>query len=133
DALAGIKKVVFDDKACTQQELLDAMRVDWEGHEALRERFLAAPKFGNDDDYVDLIAAEIATRFSAFVRGYEHDLPAPMHPAMFCHVFNVWSVTTGALPCGRKRGEPIGDSHGSVQPQQRHVWPHPWDPSLLLL
>jgi pyruvate-formate lyase len=114
DALAGIKKVIFEDKACTQQELLDALTVDWEGHDALRERFLAAPKFGNDDDYVDQIAAEIARRFSAFVRSFDHNLPAPIHPALFCHVFNVWSVTTGALPCGRKRGEPIGEHFSPV-------------------
>ena len=59
DGLAGIKKLVFDDQFCTAEELLQAIRDNWDGHENLRKLALAAPKFGNDDPYVDEIAAEI--------------------------------------------------------------------------
>ena len=74
DSLAAVKKVIFEDRICTAEELLQALTDDWEGHERLRQRFLAAPKFGNDDDYVDSIDVEIVRRFSDFVYGYDGQL-----------------------------------------------------------
>ena len=50
DSLAAIEKVVFCDKEATLTELADAMRCNFEGYEALREKLLAAPKYGNNDD-----------------------------------------------------------------------------------
>ncbi|MHC4561874.1 MAG: pyruvate formate lyase family protein [Planctomycetota bacterium] len=114
DGLAAIKKVVFDDKACAPAELLDALRDDWEGHEALRKQFQAAPKFGNDDEYVDEIAAELVRRFDAEVRGFEHDLGYPVFPALFCHTFNLISMTVNATPDGRKRGDAVAEHFSPV-------------------
>jgi len=109
DSLAAIKKVIFEDRICTAEELLQALTDDWEGHERLRQRFLAAPKFGNDDDYVDAIAVEIVRRFSDFVYGYDGQLGYPIAPALFFHTFNLESMSTGATPDGRKRGEPMAE------------------------
>ncbi len=62
DTIAAIKKVVFDDKKCTMAELMDACANNWEGREDLRELCLSAPKYGNDDDYVDEIYDELSTQ-----------------------------------------------------------------------
>lgn len=109
DSLAAIKKAIFEDRICTANQLLQALTDDWEGHERLRQRFLAAPKFGNDDDYVDSIAVEIVRRFSDFVYGYDGQLGYPIAPALFFHTFNLESMSTGATPDGRKRGEPMAE------------------------
>lgn len=55
DSLAAIKYLVFDTKQVTMSELLEALSVNWEGKEELRYMCLNAPKYGNDDDYVDNI------------------------------------------------------------------------------
>ena len=57
DSLAAIKKCVFGDKTVTNQELWDALQNDFEGGEGRRVQnlLLAAPKYGNDDDYVDTL------------------------------------------------------------------------------
>ena len=57
DALAAIKKFVFDDKKYSGAELLSALKSNWEGREALRSEIIATtPSYGNDDPYVDELA-----------------------------------------------------------------------------
>jgi pyruvate-formate lyase len=60
DSLAALKRLVFDERVCDLPTVLDALDHNWEGHEALRERALAAPKFGNADPEVDAIARDVA-------------------------------------------------------------------------
>ena len=104
DGLAAIKKVIFEDGACTPAEMLAALEADWDGYEALRRQCLAAPKFGNDDAYVDDIVVEIVNRFDRIVREYPHNLNHPIYPALFCHEFNLISMAVSATPDGRRRG-----------------------------
>lgn len=68
DALAAIKKMVFEDKKVTMAELLDALKNNWKGAEKLRAMLMnAVPKFGNDNDYVDEIAVRLLHDFETRV------------------------------------------------------------------
>ena len=58
DGLAAIQKLVFDDKKYTMDQLLNALTMNWQGLEEVRQDFLNAPKYGNDDDYADSWAAK---------------------------------------------------------------------------
>jgi pyruvate-formate lyase len=59
DSLAVIKKVVFEEKRVSLEELVDALRNDWKGQERLRQYCLnKVPKYGNDDDYADSIGVD---------------------------------------------------------------------------
>jgi len=53
NSLAAIQRLVFDEKKYTMAELLRALDANWSGHEAMRQDFLNAPKYGNDDDFAD--------------------------------------------------------------------------------
>lgn len=54
DSLAVIHKLIYLDKKVTWDELLTALKDNWEGHEALRQLCVnGVPKYGNDDDYAD--------------------------------------------------------------------------------
>ena len=60
DALAVIKKFVFEDQSVSMAQLIEALAANWEGYELLRLRAIKkVPKFGNDDDYVDQIASRL--------------------------------------------------------------------------
>lgn len=60
DSLLAIKYLVFDTKHCTMQELLQALRDNWNGHELLQARAkFRAPKYGRDDDGADAIARRV--------------------------------------------------------------------------
>ena len=114
DALAALKEVVFEERFCTPPEMLAALRADFGGHEALRQRCLAAPKFGNDEDYVDLIAADIADRFCDRVTARPNRTGKPFWPTLFNHVFNDHAKMVGATPDGRRWGDPIGEHFSPV-------------------
>ena len=107
DALAAIKKVVFDERFCTMAELLEALRANFEGFEYLRQKLLSAPKFGNDDDYVDCIAADIAKRFCERVSSFITPNGKPIWPGIYNIDFNMFAKIVGATPDGRRWKDPI--------------------------
>lgn len=68
DAIAAIDTLVNQEKQLDIETLMDALRCNFEGKEDIRQILLKkAPKYGNDNAYVDGIAADI-------VRHYAHNL-----------------------------------------------------------
>lgn len=60
DSVAAIKKVVFEDRAATLEEVCAACMQNFVGYEDLRTKLQAAPKYGNDDrHFADAIAADL--------------------------------------------------------------------------
>ena len=55
NSMVAIKKLIYDEQKYTMPQLVTALRANWEGHETMRQDFLNAPKWGNDDDYADTI------------------------------------------------------------------------------
>jgi formate C-acetyltransferase len=110
DSLAAIKKLVYDEKKMTMAELLGAIEKNFEGYESLREEMLRAPKFGNDDDYVDEIVAWVMKTYCDEVIKHKNTRGGHLIPYQNPLV---WYVRTGrlvgALPSGRKSGEPLSD------------------------
>jgi len=112
DSLAAIKKLVFDDKELTMKQFIDILDKNWEGHEDLRQRVITEiPKFGNDDDYVDLLAKEVHERSEAVYQEFTDE-----HGAKWRGDGSGVSATYGlapgtpATPDGRKDGEPFADA-----------------------
>jgi len=61
DSLAAIKKCVFEDKLFSPTKLWEALVSDFQGEEGKRIQnalINIAPKYGNDDDYIDLLLKE---------------------------------------------------------------------------
>jgi formate C-acetyltransferase len=60
DSLLAVKYLVFDQKACSMEELLAALRANWAGHESLQAKAMfKAPKYGRDDDKADEMARAV--------------------------------------------------------------------------
>lgn len=61
NSLAAIKRLVFEEKKITKAQLLDALETDFGNKEGEKIRQLllnTAPKYGNDDEYVDQLLKE---------------------------------------------------------------------------
>ena len=110
NSLAVIKKLVFEDKAATMAELDAALAANWEGFEELRAKAQAVPKYGNDDDYVDQIAIEIANWYYREIHQYKDVFGSPFNTA-FMGISNYIPMgrVLAATPCGRKNGEPSSE------------------------
>lgn len=115
NSLAAIKKLVFEDKVCTMDEILDAMDKNWEGYEELRKQAQNAPKYGNDDDFVDDIAQRISNHFYEETHKYTDIYGNPFTSAfMGISNFIPTGRIIGATACGRKAGEPISEGVSPV-------------------
>ncbi|MGB9597140.1 MAG: pyruvate formate lyase family protein, partial [Candidatus Poribacteria bacterium] len=117
DSLAVIKKLVFDEKRLSLMDIISAIRDNFEGKEALRQMLLnEAPKYGNDDDFVDSIVVEVCRHFCKELEKYQNPRCGKYHAHLFSFVAAVGGgANTGALPDGRKAREPVANS---LAPQQ---------------
>jgi len=117
DSLAAIKKYVFDEKKYTMRELLTALDADWEGYEDMRRDFLNAPKYGNNDDSVDLLVAEVYKFFSDTCYSMPNAYGGTVVPnAISISAHQPGGAAVGATPDGRKGGEILADA--SLSPEQ---------------
>lgn len=106
DGLAALKKLVYEEGAVSRKELVEALRSDFEGRERLRLMLLnRAPKFGNDDEYVDSIAAELVEHLSAEVSRHGNPRGGRYILGLFSYGMYIGhGLVTGATPDGRKAG-----------------------------
>ncbi|MFX0002472.1 MAG: pyruvate formate lyase family protein [Candidatus Hermodarchaeota archaeon] len=116
DSFAAIKKLVFEEKKVTMSELIDALRKNWRGkYKDLRKLFIDAPKFGNDDDYVDSISRRLGKMIMEETMKCKTNLGTPCIPdGTVASAF--WFLGKGceATPDGRKARETLHD--GSISP-----------------
>lgn len=107
DSLLAVKKLVFEDRKVSMEEVLEALRANFEGHEPLRQLLLnKAPKYGNDDPYADEIAARVSRFWSEAVVRYTSPFTGRRYRAGYLS-WNYWvayAPKTAATPDGRKRG-----------------------------
>jgi formate C-acetyltransferase len=73
DSLAAIKKLVFEDKKLTMEEVMEALKTDFEGHEDVREMLRNAPAYGNNDHYADAIAKELDRITQVYAEKYSEE------------------------------------------------------------
>jgi formate C-acetyltransferase len=107
DSLLAVKYLVYDTKTCTMDELIQALRDNWEGHEVLRARAKnKAPKYGRDDRGADELARRFMEFWSAEVMNYRTPSGHVYRGGMLS--WNYW-VSDGYILCaspdGRKRGQ----------------------------
>lgn len=115
DSMAAIKRLVFDDKACSLSELKKALDANWNGYEQLRTRCLAAPKYGNDDDYADMIAADILD-YTEIQSNQHKTLYAHLIHGTLSQSFNTpLGEMIAATPNGRLAYSPLSDGMSPSQ------------------
>ncbi len=115
NSMAAVKKLVFDDQKYTMAEMVDGVNANFEGYEQLRQDCINAPKYGNDDDYVDNIAAELIDWTEALHKKQQM-LYAPMtHGTLSISNNTPYGEITAATPDGRLAGTPLSDGISPAQ------------------
>ena len=117
NSLLAVRRLVYEDQALPMVGLVHALRDNFRGHEEVRAWCRRLPKYGNDQEEVDGIAAEVAGH------AFEHVLRQRIWNGdgyyAFCasapgaHV--MFGKTTGATPDGRLAGTPLANSVGAMQ------------------
>ncbi len=121
DALTAIRYHVFDQGTVTMEELLAALRADFEGHERLRQTLLhRTPKYGNDDDYADGVMQDAFEAYFRAIDGRPNTRGGTYHINLLPTTVHVYfGSVTGATPDGRRAWTPLSEGVSPVQGADR--------------
>ena len=119
DSLAAIKKLVFEEKKLTPAQLWEALETDFAGEEGERIRQMLineAPKYGNDDDYVDQLVVDAYESYIDEIKKYPNTRfgRGPIGGIRYAGTSSI-SANVGqgrgtlATPDGRHAGEPLAE------------------------
>lgn len=111
DALYALRRAVFEEGWCTAEELLAALRANWEGRENLRLRLRGLPKFGQQDPGADGMMQRLLSDLCEIFATYRTRWGGRAKPIIFTFV---WAPSAGAAlgatADGQFAGRPI--AHG---------------------
>jgi formate C-acetyltransferase/4-hydroxyphenylacetate decarboxylase large subunit len=117
NSLASLKKNVFEEKNFTIEELRQALKDNFKAHERIKKLCSDAPKFGNDDSYVDKFATELYDAWSEITQSQKNWMGEPYRPSTLSVVTQVTlGKAVGALPDGREAFSPLADGAISAFP-----------------
>jgi trans-4-hydroxy-L-proline dehydratase len=118
DALFVIREEVYHHKRMSLADMKAILDADFEGFEAIRQRFLNGyPKYGQDVAEVDALVADTMTFISETCSTFSV-VPdgSPYVPGAFAWIkHEQLGRETGATPDGRKAGFPFADGCGPAQ------------------
>ena len=118
DSLAAVKKLIFEDEVLSMDELKSALAANFDCEDGARIRQLCrnAPKFGNDDDYVDKIVADVFESYLELLPKHKTDRygQGPVGCGYTMSTSNITSYVpsgfdVGATPDGRLAGKPLNE------------------------
>lgn len=119
DCLAAIKKLVYGEKKITRQELWNAILDDFSSPEnkKIQEMLIReAPKYGNDDDYVDQLIVEAYDSYIEEIEKYPNTRynRGPIGGIRYAGTSSISAnvgqgMSTMATPDGRNAFEPLAE------------------------
>lgn len=119
NSLAAVRRMVFEQGVVTQPQLAQALNNDFEGltGEQLRQRLInSAPKYGNDDDDVDLLLARAYQTYIDELKHYHNTRfgRGPIGGTYYAGTSSIsanvpFGAATMATPDGRKARTPLAE------------------------
>ncbi len=115
DGLYAIKKAVFEDKICTANQLIEALKADYNGYEQLQLKLGNIAKYGVNDDQVDQMASQVVGDICDIYLNYTTRHNGSGKPVILTFIYAPDAASVlGATPDGRNAGSLV--AHG-VTPQ----------------
>ncbi len=120
DSLAAVETLVYRDKVITLGELRDALAANFEGYDELRQKLLAAPKYGNNDDIADKYAIWFVEAQADLFDSYRTPDGGRYYIAIASNTQNIGAGReVGATPDGRGAGMPVSDAASPMRGMDR--------------
>lgn len=113
NSLYAIKKLVFDDRKVTFDELIQILKNNWEDHEILRQYVLNQYSYyGNDNDEVDAYTSRVINDFADIASELKGRSPIifPAGISTFGRQIE-WAPYRTAVPFGYKKGEVLSGNN----------------------
>ncbi|MFA5162387.1 MAG: 4-hydroxyphenylacetate decarboxylase large subunit [Elusimicrobiales bacterium] len=117
NSMAALKKLVFEERAVSLEELKAALAANFKSHEKTHSLCLNAPKYGNDDPYADSILAEWERWFAQTSREFESLYGKRLYPCQISvSTHGAMGAAAIAGPDGRPAGAAFADGSMSAYP-----------------
>jgi pyruvate-formate lyase len=121
NSLASIKKLVFEEKKLTADQMIAALDNNFVGYEKERKMMMDVPKYGNDIPYVDEIMLDLHNFICARVS--EQAEKVGLASYLCVNINNAQNTTlgrwVGATPDGRKSGMPMSNANNPASGTDR--------------
>jgi pyruvate-formate lyase len=118
NSLAAVKKLVFEDKKISMEELKKALEANFVGYEKVKKMCLAAPKHGNDDEEMTALVRRV---YDNMLESYKQTGPCYLGTKAKAECYskslhNLNGSMMGALPNGREARIALTDGSVSAMP-----------------
>ena len=115
DSLAAIRKLVYEDKRMTLEELVTVLDSNWENQTVLREIIRKKyPKYGNGNPAVDRLAGRIVADLAKTVNNTPNKKGGVYRLGLFSIDWRLdYGAHTAASADGRSAGEPLSQNTGA--------------------
>ena len=129
DSLAAIKKLVYEEQKITRQQLWDAILDDFQSAEnkKIQELLVDAPKYGNDNDYVDQLVVDAYDSYLDEIRKYPNTRyqRGPIGGIRYGGTSSISAnvgqgMGTMATPDGRNAYEPLAEGCSPAHNADKH-------------
>lgn len=115
DSMAAIRKLVYEDRQYTQEQLRDGLLANFSGYDELRRDCLNAPKYGNDDNAADQLARDITEWTEKECRQYKMLYSTFSHGTLSISNNTPIGELTAASANGRLAWAPLSDGISPTQ------------------
>ena len=117
DSLTSIKYNVFDKHNFSMEELLNALKNNYNGSEEVRDNVLyKTPKYGNDNDYADKVLKQVFELYFESIDGRPNTKGGHYRINLLPTTSHIYfGSVVGATPDGRLANEPLSEGISPVQ------------------
>lgn len=130
DSLAAIKKLVYEEKKISRHDLMEALADNFQSPENQKIRDMLihdAPKYGNDDDYVDQLIVEAYNSYIDEMKKYPNTRygRGPIGGIRYAGTSSISAnvgqgMGTAATPNGRLAKEPLAEGSSPAHNCDKH-------------
>lgn len=113
DSLYAIEKLIFKEKRIKKEELLAAMKADFQGYERIQRLLKECGKFGNDLEEVDSLMADLHRFVCLTVKEQAEKVGLDSYLAVVINnsANTTLGLLTGASPDGRNGKKPMANAN----------------------
>jgi pyruvate-formate lyase len=113
DSLNAIRQLVYEKRLMTQEQLMAALKANFQGYEREHRLLLAIPKFGNDDPQADAMVRQVSEHIATTTRNQAEKIGLDYFLVVNINNFaNVsFGQQSGASADGRRNGEPVANAN----------------------
>jgi formate C-acetyltransferase len=121
DAFVVLRRLVYEDKRLSLDEMASILADNFQHHERLRQEMISRiPKYGNDEDEADDLVRLITGWILEETEPLRTWRGGRVVPSLFCWIMHErLGSQTGASPDGRVSGFPLGDGSGPAQGREQ--------------